>query len=72
MGSLQGADVGPTSQLAAAIADRHAAATKLLASWNAMKGAGLTALNAKLKAANLTEVSLDVKEPAPPRRGRGR
>jgi hypothetical protein len=37
-----------------------------------MKGAGLAALNAKLKAANLTEVSLDVREPAPPRRGRGR
>jgi hypothetical protein len=35
-----------------------------------MKGAGLTALNAKLKEANLPEVSLDVKEPAAPRRGR--
>src|SRR6185295_2315169 len=72
IGVLQGADVAPTTQLTAAVADRHAAASKLLASWNSMKGAGLTALNAKLKDANLPEVSLDVKEPAAPRRGRGR
>lgn len=72
IGVLQGADVAPTTQLTAAVSDRHAAAAKLLASWNSMKGAGLTALNAKLKAANLAEVSLDIKEPAAPRRGRGR
>jgi photosystem II stability/assembly factor-like uncharacterized protein len=69
---LQGADAAPTTQLASAITEKHAATGKLLASWNSMKGAGLAALNAKLKAANLTEVSLDVREPAPPRRGRGR
>src|SRR6266542_437783 len=37
MNLLQGADVAPTTQLAAAVAQRHAAFTKLMAQWNALK-----------------------------------
>jgi len=37
MNLLQGADVAPTTQLVAAVAQRRAALTKLMAQWNALK-----------------------------------
>jgi photosystem II stability/assembly factor-like uncharacterized protein len=58
MSALQGADVAPTTQLMAAAADRRAALAAVMAKWTALKGAGLTALNAKLKAANLPPVTI--------------
>ena len=42
MGLLQGADVAPTTQLVAAVAQRRAALTKLLARWNALKAEAKT------------------------------
>ena len=36
MGLLQGADVAPTTQLTAAVADRVAALAKLMARWKAL------------------------------------
>src|SRR5205085_11964284 len=45
---LESADVAPTAQLAAAVADRRAALAKVMAQWTALKGA--------LKQANLGEV----------------
>ncbi len=40
MGLLQGADVTPTTQLVAAVGQRRAALSKLLARWNALKAEG--------------------------------
>jgi hypothetical protein len=37
MGLLQGADVTPTTQLTAAVAQRHAAVSKLMMQWSALK-----------------------------------
>jgi hypothetical protein len=37
MGLLQGADVTPTTQLTAAVAQRHAAVTKLMTQWSGLK-----------------------------------
>jgi len=53
---LEAADVAPTTQLAAAVADRRAALARVMARWTALKGAELAALNAQLKGANLAEV----------------
>ncbi len=54
---LQEADVAPTTQLVAAVGDRRAALAKLMARWTTLKGADLTALNAKLKAANVPPIA---------------
>jgi hypothetical protein len=54
---LQDADVTPTTQAVAAVADRQKALTLLLDRWTALKGAGLAALNAQLKQAGLGEVT---------------
>jgi hypothetical protein len=59
IGLLEGADVAPTTQLVAAVADRRAAVTRLMASWTSLKGADLAALNARLKQANLPEITLE-------------
>jgi hypothetical protein len=53
MGLLQGADVAPTSQLAAAVADRLQALAKVMERWNALRTHDLEAMNAKLAQANL-------------------
>jgi hypothetical protein len=53
MGLLQGADVAPTSQLAAAVADRLQAMAKVMERWNALKTHDLEAMNAQLGQANL-------------------
>jgi hypothetical protein len=72
MTALQGADVSPTTQLTAEVMKQRAEVGKLMDRWNALKGADLAALNAKLKAVNLPEVAMDAPAPpATPRRGRG-
>ena len=71
MTQLQQADVAPTTQLTAAVADRRAALAKLMQQWTALKGAELSALNAQLKQASLPEISLDA-PPPPAAGGRGR
>jgi len=53
MRQLEGADVAPTSQLSAAITDRHAQVAALMKQWTALKTTGLATLNAQLKQANL-------------------
>jgi len=58
MGLLQGADVGPTSQLIAAVADARKALASLLERWNGLKAQDLASLNAQLKAAALPEISI--------------
>jgi photosystem II stability/assembly factor-like uncharacterized protein len=62
MTTLQGAEVAPTTQLAAAIADRRAAMAKLMQKW--------TTLKAEIKA-KAPDVNLDATAPAAPG-GRGR
>ena len=64
MAVLQGADAAPTTQLAAAVAERRAALAKVMAQWTALKGAELAALNAKLKAAGLPLITVDNGRPA--------
>ena len=56
---LEAADVAPTTQLAAAVADRRAALARVMARWTALKGTELAALNVQLKGANLRAVSAD-------------
>ena len=58
MGLLQGADVGPTSQLIAAVADARKALASLLERWNGLKAQDLASLNAQLKAAALPELAI--------------
>jgi hypothetical protein len=58
MNLLQGADVTPTTQLAAAVTDRHAAFTKLMARWHLLEGTDLTALNATLTNAGATAIAV--------------
>jgi photosystem II stability/assembly factor-like uncharacterized protein len=63
MAALQGADVAPTTQLVAAVQDRRAAAAAVMAKWTALKGAELTALNMKLKAANIPPITVNDAHP---------
>jgi len=58
MRQLEAAEVAPTTQLSAAIADRRAEVAKLMTKWTALKTTGLPPLNAQLKAANLTQLSV--------------
>jgi hypothetical protein len=64
LGLLQGADVAPTTQLAAAVGERRAALAKLLARWDALKGSELSSLNAKLKAAQVPPITVDDAHPS--------
>ncbi len=59
MGLLQGADVAPTSQAAAAVADGRQALTYVMAKWNALKTQDLAALNAQLRQANLPVITIN-------------
>jgi photosystem II stability/assembly factor-like uncharacterized protein len=59
MGLLQGADRAPTSQAAAAVAERRQALSALMARWTALKSQDLAALNAQLKQANLPLVTVN-------------
>ncbi len=58
MNSLQEADVTPTPQMVAAVADRRQALAGLLARWSALRQQDLHALNAELKQAGLAQVTL--------------
>jgi len=56
---LQGADVAPTTQTAAAVADRQKALAGLLARWAALRSEDLLKLNTQLKQANLPAVTIE-------------
>jgi hypothetical protein len=55
--ALQNADVTPTASQVDGVALARALSVDVMRRWNALKGAGLTALNAKRKAAGLPVVS---------------
>jgi hypothetical protein len=55
---LEGADVAPTTQLVAAIAERRADLVKVINRWTTLKSSDLAALNAKLKAAHVTPITI--------------
>jgi len=55
----QDADVAPTSQVVASVAERARALDALLARWRDIMGTDLLALNQRLRAAGLAPVSLD-------------
>jgi hypothetical protein len=59
---LEGADVAPSTQLAAAVTNRRTAVAAVIQKWTALKTTDLAALNVQLKQANLPELKL---EPAP-------
>ena len=59
MNMLQAADVAPTSQLAAAVAERRQALRALLDKWESLKTRELAAVNAVLKEAKLAEIALE-------------
>ncbi len=63
-GILQGADVAPTTQAAAAVADRRRALEGVMAHWKAFVS-DVTALNPKLKAAGLREIDTTSVSTAP-------
>jgi hypothetical protein len=56
---LQEADVPPSTQAAAAVADLEKQLPPLMERWNAMKAQELPALNKQLKSANLPELKLE-------------
>ena len=62
---LQSADVAPTSQQAAAVADRHKAVTDLLRRWEQFKDSEIPALNQQLRQAHLPEVDVSAPSSAP-------
>jgi photosystem II stability/assembly factor-like uncharacterized protein len=59
MSMIDDADVAPTTQAAAAVANRSTAIQRLMHRWNTVKTAELAGLNAKLKQANLPELTLE-------------
>jgi photosystem II stability/assembly factor-like uncharacterized protein len=59
MNLLEAADVTPTAQATAAVANRRKAMAGLMAQWNALEKVDLPKLNAQLKQANLPEVKLE-------------
>jgi photosystem II stability/assembly factor-like uncharacterized protein len=56
--AMQNADVTPTASQVDAVARARTQAAEVMRKWTALKGTGLTALNAKRKAAGLPPVSL--------------
>ena len=69
MNVLQGADEPPTASVVAAAKDRLGAYDVLKRKWEGVQKAGVSSLNAKLKAAGLAEVV--VKPAVKPPRGPG-
>ena len=59
MTALQAADVAPTANTLAAIADVRASAARVLARWSALRTVDLPAINAQLKTAGLTPLTLE-------------
>ncbi len=60
---LQGADAAPTTQAVAAVAERRRALADLLHRWDTLKNRDLATLNAQLKQANLSIVTLESSNP---------
>jgi hypothetical protein len=58
MGILQGADVAPTTQAVAAIAERRKALAALTAKWSQIKVQDLPVVNEQLRKANLPELKM--------------
>jgi hypothetical protein len=58
MRQLEAAEVATTTQLSAAIADRRAQAARLKVKWTALKTNTLAAVNAQLRQAGLTQLSV--------------
>ncbi|MBI3792746.1 MAG: glycoside hydrolase [Gemmatimonadetes bacterium] len=56
--AMQGAEMAPTAAQAAAVTRAKAQADEVLGKWRALSGAGLTALNAKRKAAGQAAIEL--------------
>jgi hypothetical protein len=56
MNSMQAADVAPTANILAAVNGARASAARVMAKWNALRTIELPALNARLKAAGLSEI----------------
>ncbi len=59
MGILQGADVAPTTQAVAAVAERRQALAALIGRWNELKTKDIPAVNDLLRKANLPELKLE-------------
>ncbi|HSA94766.1 MAG TPA: hypothetical protein VLJ16_01860, partial [Acidobacteriota bacterium] len=59
MSTLQAADAAPTTQLAAAVAERQKALAELLGKWATLRSSDLAGLNAVLKAAGLPVIALE-------------
>jgi hypothetical protein len=55
---MQNAELPPTASQLAAVTRARAQSAEVLRKWNALKGAGLTALNAKRKAAGQGAIAL--------------
>ena len=55
--AMQNADVTPTSSQVEAVARARTQAAEVMRRWNALKGAGLAALNAKRKASGQAPVT---------------
>ena len=55
-GALQDADVAPTTQLLAAVAEKELAAKTVLVRWRVLRSTDLAALNTALRAAGLPEI----------------
>jgi hypothetical protein len=66
MTALQSADVAPTIQQAAAVADRSKALADLMRQWEQFKTSEIPALNQQLRQAHLPEIDLSVPAPATP------
>jgi hypothetical protein len=56
MNSMQAADVAPTANILAAVNGARASAARVMAKWNALRTIELPALNARLKAAGVSEI----------------
>jgi hypothetical protein len=57
MRAIENADVAPRPNETSAVADRHAAMTKLIQRWNALKAQDMPKLNGQLKQAGLAELA---------------
>jgi len=55
--AMQNADVTPTASQVEGVTRARAQSVEVMRRWNALKGAGLTALNAKRKAAGLPAIT---------------
>ena len=59
LNQIEAADVTPTTQMAAAVGERRAAAARILAGWTALQRTPLAQLNGKLRQAGQPEVKVE-------------